>query len=110
MKPPAMSLAELHRRFDGPIDEGIRQAALSGQHRPASWALSIASRDLDRLALSTVSARARQRAAAVKRTADRLDGASAEMALKDALSWYRTLGVQTLDARNALDYESVRQG
>jgi hypothetical protein len=103
MKQRPASLAELHRRFDGPIEEGMRQAALAGQRRTATWALSTASRDLDRLALSTVSARARQRWAASKRIADRLDDGSAETALKDALSWYRALGVQTNDARKALD-------
>ena len=56
------TLAALHRRYDGPIDACLRDAVLTGQPRPAAWSLSLASLDIDRLALATVVARARRRA------------------------------------------------
>lgn len=98
------TLAEMHRRYDGPIGEGMRQAVLNGQHQSAGRILSLASRDLDRLALSTVLARARRRVDAAERTADaRLDRYASEAALAAALLWYRGLGVRTIEARNAVD-------
>jgi hypothetical protein len=96
------TLAELHRRYDGPIEDRIRQAVLNGQSQSAGRILSSASRDLDRLALSTVLARARRRASAPDRPGVRLAGDASESALAAALLWYRGLGVRTIDARNAV--------
>lgn len=103
-------LAELHWRFDGPIEEGMRQAALTGRAGSADCILSSASRDLDRLALSTVVARARRRAAARRFDADRLDCSEPGTTLKAALLWYRGLGVRTIEAREAAVHRGPRSG
>lgn len=101
------TLADLHRRYDGPIDDRLRDAALNGRYQPAGCILSRASRDLDRLALSTVVARARLCAGLHARPCDRDGFDPAARALTDALHWYRGLGVRTLEARNAVEREGA---
>lgn len=93
-----VSLPQLHWRFDGPIDDEMRHAALAGLPRSTAWRLVAASRDLDRLALSTVRALAGQRAARKPRDTDCGHSDCNETALSDALKWYRALGVRTIRA------------
>lgn len=90
----APDLAELHRCFDGPIDERLRRAALSGR-RPVGWdMLADAGRDLDRLALASVRGLARLRASTGERSP-----AAARLLL--ALRFYRSQGVRTIDRLRA---------
>ena len=95
------ALAALHRRYNGPIDECIREAVLTGQPRPSEWSLSLASRDIDRLALATVVARAGQRTGTAV-AHGRHERTATALASPDMLLWYRGLGVRTTAARDRI--------
>lgn len=85
----ARTLAALYLSFDGPIDERLIQAALTGRPTQPWDTLISASRDLDRLALTTVQALARLRTLSRQRTA-----AATRLAM--GLAFYRQLGVKTI--------------
>ncbi len=58
------TLADLHRCYDGPIPEGLRDQALAGPSVTLPTPRQRASRDLDQLALATSRSLAGWRAAA----------------------------------------------
>jgi hypothetical protein len=90
------ALAALHRRYDGPIEARLRETALLGEPSP-DIPLVQASRDLDRLAFSTVASLARLRANAGREAVSRLCAERTVLTLTVALRWYRMVGVQTID-------------
>ena len=94
MSPPREALADLHRRYDGPIPDHLRNGALAGTAVAIPTPRQRASRDIDRLALASVQALSGWRAAAA--TVDTLIRRQPDPMLAPlvrALQSYRDAGV-----------------
>ncbi len=94
MSSPPATLADLHRCYDGPIPDGLRDQALAGPLLTVPTLRQRANRDLDQLALATSRSLAGWRAATRSIDAARCAAADpAPLRLTQALRSHRETAV-----------------